>query len=375
MKNFFTVYIIASFLTLFLITCSEKQTTGNDTDSGDSTGSIALFDEILFYDGYAEKVDYPVPTGVYRISNSKYVTKLTDENIEKIGDSLELEIIVRAACDNYDRIGNVFLSFVTKGEQYDRATLMPRIEVARFITPFMDKNKLPSEVPYDFEINNIAKILKDPELSAEYDFWIEFDIFGVPYAANEQISGCDGKNFTFFGTLNLISNSSSHTASEQVFIPIASSADFNNYSSTDVIGQTTRSFEINIPSSTDNARLYLITSNHGANAGGEEYNRRHHYVYFDGNLVDTYIPGGKSCEPFRQYNTQSNGIYGLTPRSEATWASFSNWCPGDVIPIRIYDLGNLSAGTHTFKIEVPEAVFVDGQGNIPLSAYIQGDKS
>lgn len=61
----------------------------------------------------------------------------------------------------------------------------------------MDKNRLPNKVPYNFEINNIAKLLSDSEISGKYDFWIEFDIFGVPYAANNEIPGCQGMNFTF----------------------------------------------------------------------------------------------------------------------------------------------------------------------------------
>ncbi|MEW6508228.1 MAG: peptide-N-glycosidase F-related protein [Bacteroidota bacterium] len=123
-----------------------------------------------------------------------------------------------------------------------------------------------------------------------------------------------------------------------------------------------------------NAKLYLITSSHGANPGGEEYNRRDHYIYFDNKLLSVYLPGGKSCEPFRIYNTQRNGIYGTSARTDAEWISFSNWCPGDVIPIRVYHLGDLEKRKYTFRIEVPDAKFVGKQGEIPLSAYIQGDK-
>ena len=96
-------------------------------------------------------------------------------------------------------------------------------------------------------------------------------------------------------------------------------------------------------------------------------------IYFDGNLIDTYKPGGKSCEPYRVYNTQGNGIYGPSPRSTSGWTSWNNWCPGDRVPIRVYELENLAEGNHTFKIDVPDAKFVEGQGNIPLSVYIQGD--
>ena len=144
-------------------------------------------------------------------------------------------------------------------------------------------------------------------------------------------------------------------------------------SGTDVLGETVKTYTFNVSSNITNAKIYVITSNHGANTNGEEYNRREHFISFDGSLIDTYIPGGKSCEPYRIYNTQANGIYGNSPRSLATWLSFSNWCPGDIIPIRAYDLGNVTQGSHTFKIEVPDAVFANGEGYIPVSVYIQGD--
>jgi hypothetical protein len=71
------------------------------------------------------------------------------------------------------------------------------------------------------------------------------------------------------------------------------------------------------------------------------------------------------------YNTQANGIYGPSPRSDSNWQSFSNWCPGDVIDTRIISLGPLLAGTHEFVIDVPDAEFVGSEGDIPLSLYLQ----
>ena len=151
---------------------------------------------------------------------------------------------------------------------------------------------------------------------------------------------------------------------------------FNNYqaNATDTIGETTKRITFNVPEDVTEASLYLITSNHGANAGGEEYNRRFHYAYFDDSLELTYRPGRLTCEPFRQFNTQGNGIYSASPRTPAEWQSFSNWCPGDVIDIRQIYLDSVSAGEHSFLIRVPDAVFVGGQGNIPVSLYFQSKK-
>ena len=84
-----------------------------------------------------------------------------------------------------------------------------------------------------------------------------------------------------------------------------------------------------------------------------------------------YTPGGVSCEPYRKYNTQPNGIYG-NKRSDKSWQRSSNWCPGAIIPIREIDLGPVTKGTHTFTVEVPDAKFNGEQGDFPVSAYFQG---
>lgn len=81
---------------------------------------------------------------------------------------------------------------------------------------------------------------------------------------------------------------------------------------------------------------------------------------------------GKDCEPYRVYNTQPNGIYGTYIRPELSWINQSNWCPGDAIPTRYIDLGELEAGEHEIMIRVPEAVFADKQGDFPVSMYFQG---
>jgi len=367
-------------LPLFLVAIVLTVVKCNSTDPEDKTepeteaAPVTIFDKVLYYDGYAETVSEPVPEGTIRVSNSQYAAKIPESFIKSINNKLEMKVVVKAACDNYDRIGNVFLSLINKGEDYDKSKIVGQIEIARFITPFMDKNKTPDEVPYNFTIDNIARLLADSDYNTKYDFWLELDIFGVPYAANQQISGCSGRNDVFYGSLTLTPGAKNSDKPSQYLLPVADYIKLNNYNCTDEVGKTIMSFTNDIPTDLKNAKIYIITSNHGANSGGEEYNRRSHYVYFDNKLIDTYIPGGKSCEPYRQYNTQRNGIYGNSAMTDAEWASFSNWCPGDAIPIRVYELGDLQKGSHTFRFEVPDAKFVGKQGEIPLSAYIQGEK-
>ncbi|MEO8769561.1 MAG: peptide-N-glycosidase F-related protein [Ferruginibacter sp.] len=339
---------------------------------------IHVFDNLTFFDGYAATVATPVPpTGVIRHRNDLYARKLTSDELASIGDTLHMKVTVKADCDNYDRIGNVNIALVTPGSTTYNPDAVQRIEIGRYITPFMNKNYSPTSVPYDYTIDNVAYLLKDTSITNHYDIWIELELFGVPYAANTQVAGCAGRNDVFYGSLDFTTNSASPIENNNVLMPLAFKQNFNNYeaTATDTLGKTTRSISFTLEQDLTDAAFFLITSNHGANSGGEEYNRRNHYVYFDDALELTYKPGRNTCEPFRVYNTQGNGIYGSSTMSNAQWQSFSNWCPGDVIDIRKISLGAVSAGTHKFTIRVPQAVFAGGQGNIPLSVYLHGKTS
>lgn len=339
--------------------------------------TIPIYNNVLFYDGYAGIVNQPTAPDVVRLRNDLFTKKLTPAILSQIGSTLTLSISISAACDNYDRIGNVNLALVPKDATSYNPNTTSRLELGRFITPFMNKNVAPNLVPFTFSIDNVAKILKDTNLNAQYDFWIEFELFGVPYAANTQIVGCAGRNDVFFGTLNFVTNTNLATNNNTFLVPLNFKKNLNNYEigASDALGTTVRTISFNVPSTITNSKIYFITSNHGSNNGGEEYNRRTHQIFFNATTNPSliYVPGESTCEPYRIFNTQSNGIYGLSPMSPESWQSFSNWCPGAVIPIRTLSTGILSAGSHVFKIAVPTAQFVDQQGYFPVSVYMQGN--
>lgn len=336
---------------------------------------LTVFDEITFYDGYAAVVDAAVPDGVIRHRNDSYAKKLTAEQIALFNNGLTMNVTIKASCDNYDRIGNVNLAFVPKNSESYVYSEVERIEIGRYITPFMNKNLQPNQVPYVFDIDNVSEIFKDPAITDVYDIWVELELFGVPYAANNEIQGCAGRNDTAFGTLEFVSENNPNVINGDNFMmPLSFKDNLRDYTTegTDVLGETVRTINFTLDEPLENAKFYLITSNHGAGQNGEEYVRRNHFIYVDGEQVLMYKPGGLSCEPFRMYNTQGNGIYGPSPRPANVWASFSNWCPGDKIPIRTIDMGDMAAGDHSFKIDVPDAVFFGDDGYFPFSVYLQG---
>ncbi|MEM7157899.1 MAG: peptide-N-glycosidase F-related protein [Myxococcota bacterium] len=336
--------------------------------------SMTIISEVIFYDGYAGVVDEPVADGIIRHSNALYGTQLTDNQLDSIQSTLNMDVWIGALCDNYDRLGGVFLSLVPKGAETYVPAEVTRFEIARFVTPFMNKNKEPTALAFNFQIDDVVPILTDEALRAEFDIWIELEVFGVPYAANTEISGCAGRNDVFLGALELHTDSEREAPEFDFVSVLAARQNFNNHQrgASDELGTTRKTLEFSLDEDTTETQLVLITSNHGANEGGEEYNRREHFVTVDGESVLTYTPGRETCEPFRMYNTQGNGIYGVSPRTPEEWQSFSNWCPGDVIDTRVIDMGPMSAGAHEFVIDVPDAQFVNGEGNFPFSLYIQG---
>lgn len=378
MRRTFFSRILAAFV--FMVTALGIHAEEQQRDT------ITVFNAVRFYDGYLVENNPEDPTldGILRHRTSLYAVKLTDEQLAMVGDSLQMHVAVQACCDNYDRIGNVNIALVPKGRDTYKTTDtdVERIEIGRFITPFMNMNKKPNVVPYEYSVPYLSYILRDKNIREQYDIWAEFELFGVPYAAQEQISGCAGRSDVFLGTLKFSSLKANQgvETDKDVLVPIVIknpeyiAHNLNNYNelATDTIGKTVKTYTFDVPKDVESGMLVIVTSNHGANSDGEEYNRRWHYIYYDDELAMSYKPGRTSCEPFRKYNTQANGIYGMFKKSDKTWQSFSNWCPGDVIDNRILDLGPVSAGTHKVRISVPEAVFNEKQGDIPVSIFFQG---
>lgn len=356
------------------------------------------YDHITFYDVYAGTVseaDAPVPEGIQRINNSRFTTLLPWSDLDQMGDSLSLEVTIHAQCDNYDRIGSVDLVLMPKdsltysdcrhqkpsGSYYlgrlgDTDPSIRRIEIARYITPFMDMNK-GVDAPYSWNISFLSPLFHDTALRDTMNLWLEFHLEGVPYAANTQIRGCAGRNDVFQGTLEIVSQGNAPSLCNQVTCePLVYERYLNTYQAnhSDEEGTLVAHYQVHVDEPLTDAMFLMVNSNHGANNNGEEYNRRLHYVWVNEWMAMVYRPGRTSCEPFRQYNTQANGIYGSKTMSDESWQSFSNWCPGDAIDNRIIRLGNLAPGNYDFRLLVPDAKFNGDEGYFPFSLTFFGLK-
>lgn len=354
------------------------------------------YDRVTFYDVYAGTVTEelkPLPDGVQRINNSRVTRRLPAADLDQMGDSLWLEVTIHALCDNYDRIGSVDLVLMPKdsttysdcrhtkpgggcyaGRLGDTDPAIKRVEIGRYITPFMNKNAQLDSVPYRWDVSFLSPMLHDKALRDTMNLWLELHLEGVPYAANKEIAGCAGRNDVFEGTVDLVSNDQPAAPAASHVVPLVYERYLNSYNPThtDEEGTLAAHYTLHLDEPMSDALFLMVNSNHGAGTGGEEYNRRLHYVWVNDWMAMVYRPGRTSCEPFRQYNTQANGIYGSGTQTDEQWQSFSNWCPGDVIDNRLVHLGQLPAGDYDFRLLVPDAVFAGNDGYFPFSLTFFG---
>jgi len=131
--------------------------------------------------------------------------------------------------------------------------------------------------------------------------------------------------------------------------------------------------EITIPPDVENVKMYYVTTGHGGHSGGDEFVKKENRIYLDDKEIYSFIPWRDDCASFRRFNPHSvvwsreDTIEYIDRKARAyrtkvieeriasSDLSRSNWCPGsDVIP-EIIDLKNISAGSHTLKISIPEA--------------------
>ncbi|MFO0631487.1 MAG: PNGase F N-terminal domain-containing protein [Nannocystaceae bacterium] len=195
-----------------------------------------------------------------RHSNALVATRFTEEQ-RAAQQTLMVGVIVGARCDNYDRIGAVHLALVPKGAASYVPAEVDRIEVARFITPFMDMNESPMTVPYEFAVDDLLPVLPTRRSGPSSTLWFELMILGVPYAANTEIPGCADRNDTQDGTLPLYTDSSREPVVFDALVPLAIEQSFNNYArgASDAIGTTRKTILFEVPAGSQRSQLVLIT--------------------------------------------------------------------------------------------------------------------
>ena len=349
-----------------VVGCSSSPLVANAGESGGTGGGQAgaagavdaagamvtvvnVFDQIPQFGLYADSdpQDYLPPRGVASWSHgTEYVSKLSPRQREQLGSDLAVRVSYWAQCDEYDRLGAVFLLLEPRGREPEPTD--PRIELVRFITPFADfrQGALAQHVYPDADVSAYARAIAD----LAQDVWIGIAGGSNPHAG-DACSDDDGTlrpgltaEFASVGfkySVDLVSTQPPDDGTSLV-LPGISWADG-------------KLVPIDGAFSNDgdavSGRVTAIVSGHGAAAGGNEYQYTQDTVTLNGIEIGSFSTK-IDCAPYAKFSPRGNpGIFKNGPPGNPR-----NWCPGALVPAHSFE-AELAPGDNAVSLAMlPSAV-------------------
>ncbi len=174
--------------------------------------------------------------------------------------------------------------------------------------------------------------------------------------------------------------------------PLVNTVYYIGQSYPDIFARKPLSTTFTLPKNARNVRLKYIVTGHGGHDGGDEFVPKENILSVDGKEIYRFTPWRDDCASFRRFNP-ATGVW-LEKRTAAYISdngyaekeveepvassdfSRSNWCPGsDVVPEEVA-LGDISAGRHTFTVDIPKAQPINGDemNHWLVSAYLVWDE-
>jgi len=313
---------------------------------------VHVFDQVPQFGIYVDTdpQSYTPPSGIVMWSHGTvFATKLSTEQQAQLGSDLAARVTYFAQCDEYDRLGGLFLLLEPKDQPPQPTD--PRIELVRFITPFSDfrQGPLATHVYPDADISAYAHTLADPS----HDVWIGIAGGSNPYNG-DACANMDGTlragvtaGFASVGfkySVDLVSTQplesgtslalSAVSKTDETQVPIAGT--FSN-GNDPVSGHVT-----------------VVVSGHGSAAGGDEYKSTQDTVTLNGVEIGSFSTAIE-CAEYAQYSPLGNpGIFKGTQLTNPR-----NWCPGALVPSHTFE-ATLVAGDNTVSLGVTPSAVPDG---------------
>jgi len=280
---------------------------------------------------------------------TEYVAKLSELQQSQLGSDLAVRISYFAQCDEYDRLGGIFLILKPKGQKPEPSD--PRIELVRFITPFSDykQGALAKHVYPDADISAYASVLAD----SSRDVWIGIAGGSNPYRGDActEASGALRAGVTaefarvgFRYSVDLVSTQplvggpsfvlTAISKTEETTVPVAGT--FSNGAET-VSGHVT-----------------VVVSGHGSAAGGVEYQHTEDTVSLNGDVIGSFSTE-IDCAPYAKFSPRGNpGIFKNNAASNPR-----NWCPGALVPSQTFE-ATLAAGDNSVRLDIDPSDVPEG---------------
>lgn len=307
---------------------------------------------------------------IFRFANGTIIVKKVRVPEIKNGSQLFVDVTEQSKGDAYDRTGSVFIiptsskiSFLDglkngvaalpiyengNGKKYQGVVKTndyePLLELMRFFTPFgvkkyntiQLKNKVwQDSVYYRQDISEMNDLISNQEVYIGMNIG-NYDKGGHKVSLNltihpEEISKKTLQNIPLFNTNNIMEMAGQEYGSM-----------FNSEKGLEVKFTLTKPMK--------NGRLRYITTGHGGWENGDEFVPKKNSVFLDEKLAFAFVPWRQDCGSYRLSNPASGNFENGLSSSDY---SRSNWCPGTVTNPIFIDLGDLSEGEHSIRIQIP----------------------
>ena len=329
--------------------------------------TLSVFDqEIINFSGDSKSND-----SILRFANGTIIVKKVRFPEIKKGEQMFVSVTEQSNGDAYDRTGSVFLiptsgtiSFLDgleKGisvlpfyengnsKKYQGVTktpdFEPLLELMRFFTPFgvkkyntiQLKNKVwQDSVYYRQDITELVSAVNNQEVYIGMNIG-NYDKGGHKVSLNFTIHPEEMETKTYWNLPLFNTNNVMEMAGQE----------YGTMFNTDkglVID-----FEVSKPMK--NARLRYITTGHGGWENGDEFLPKKNTILLAEKVVFSFVPWRQDCGSYRLSNPASGNFENGLSSSDY---SRSNWCPGTVTNPIFIDLGDLSEGKHSIRIQIPQ---------------------
>lgn len=324
---------------------------------------------------------------IMRYANGTVILKKVKFPDLSAQNNIFVQLREQSAGDAYDRTGSVFFIPQNKEKSFfdalskgidtvptyengsgkvykgvvQTAQYEPAIELMRFFTPFgvkqfnylkLKDKKWHDEVMYRQDISEFQPALSGREL------WV-----------GAFIGNYDGGGHKVSLEITI------HRDGLNVFRNNTAISLFNTLNVMEMAGQPyatmfsqEKGLELNFTLAKDlkNAQLRYISTGHGGWENGDEFVPKENRIFMDGRKVFAFTPWRTDCGSYRLYNPASGNFGNGLSSSDY---SRSNWCPGTTTNPIYISLGDLTAGTHSVRVQIPQGA---NEGNSFSSWNVSG---
>lgn len=284
-------------------------------------GSFTPFSDIPMFGIYVtDPPAYTPPEGVVMQKNgTRYITRLTPAQRKLIGKDLKARVTYHAQCDNYDRLGAMFI--IVKPAGVAPVDTDPIVQVAGWVTPFSNYwngDKATYTFP-DADLSPFAGLM----MNKAVDIWLGIDGGSNPYDGDPCTKRDVTPEFRAVGfrySVELVSTVAGKASKGLPSLPVP----FGDYTAVPVAGSAASTRK-------GPGKAVVIVSGHGSAGGGNEYKNTQDTLSVNGSEVGSFSTQAL-CASYRKYSPDGNPFIflnngGSNPR---------NWCPGALVPTRIF---------------------------------------